>query len=315
MLLAVGLLVLGGVLLYYGAEWFVRGAAGLAVRFGVSPLLIGLTVVSYATSAPELAVSMLAAAEGKSQIALGNVVGSNITNIGLILGLTAVIAPPRTDGTLISKELVVLIVGTLALPLLLLNGIIERYEGALFTLAAVLFTLLVIRWSRARGSETGVEVPDPGKHRAGGLAALLVLGLAVLLGGGKVFVDGAVGLAHGLGMSDRTIGLTVVAFGTSVPELAASLIAALKGHSEIAIGNVVGSNIFNLLFILGATSLVFPIAGTLGEQVVDISTMGFLTLVMSVALRAERVIRRWEGAVMLLTYAVFLTWVVIAASG
>ena len=106
-----------------------------------------------------------------------------------------------------------------------------------------------------------------------------------------------------------------MAFGTSVPELAASLIAALKGHSEIAIGNVVGSNIFNLLFILGATSLVFPIAGTLGEQVVDISTMGFLTLVMSVALRAERVIRRWEGAVMLLTYAVFLTWVVIAASG
>ena len=313
MLLPAGLLVLGGVLLYFGAEWFVRGAAGLAIRLGVRPLLIGLTVVSYATSAPELAVSMLAAAEGKSQIALGNVVGSNIANIGLILGLTAVIAPPRTDGTLIAKELVILILATLALPLLLVSGHIERYEGALYAAAAVLFTYLVIRWSRLRPPEN-VEVPEPGKHRATALSVLLVLGLAVLLGGGKLFVGGAVGLSQALGISDRTIGLTVVAFGTSVPELAASLIAALKGHSEIAIGNVVGSNIFNLLLILGATSLVFPIAGTLSEVAVDLATMAFLTLLMSIALRAERVIRRWEGVVMLLTYALFLTWVVMAPS-
>jgi cation:H+ antiporter len=314
MLLPVGLLVLGGVLLYYGAEWFVRGAAGLAIRLGVPPLLIGLTVVSYATSAPELAVSMLAAAEGKSQIALGNVIGSNIANIGLILGLTAVIAPPRTDGTLITKELVVLILGTLALPLLLVSGHIERYEGALNTIASVLFTVLVIRWSKSRGSQENAEVPDPGRHRATVLSALLALGLAVLLGGGKLFVDGAVGVAQALGMSDRTIGLTVVAFGTSVPELAASLIAAVKGHSEIAVGNVVGSSIFNLLFILGATSLVFPIAGTLGDLAIDLATMAFLTLLMSIALRAERIIRRWEGVIMLLTYAAFVTWVVMAPS-
>lgn len=313
MLLPVGLLVLGGVLLYYGAEWFVRGAAGLAIRLGVPPLLIGLTVVSYATSAPELAVSMLAAADGKSQIALGNVVGSNIANIGLILGLTAVIAPPRTDGTLITKELVVLVLGTLGLPLLLLSGGIERYEGALSTMAALLFTALVIRWSKSRGSDD-VEVPDPGKHRATVLSALLVLGLSVLLGGGKLFVDGAIGVAQALGMSDRTIGLTVVAFGTSVPELAASLVAAVKGHSEIAVGNVVGSCIFNLLFILGATSLVFPIAGTLSELAIDLATMAFLTLLMSIALRAERIIRRWEGVIMLLTYAAFVSWVVLAPS-
>lgn len=229
MLFNLALLVIGGVLLYYGAEWFVRGAAGLAVKLGVRPLVIGLTVVSYATSAPELAVSMLAAADGKSPIALGNVVGSNITNIGLILGLTALIAPPKTDGTLISKELIVLVVGTAALPLLLLDGSIERYEGLAFCLGAFLFTYLVMRWSRSRPPDLDA-VPNEVHARGTVLALLIVLGLAALLGGGKTFVDGAVGIAGWLGMSDRTIGLTVVAFGTSVPELPRGSTAGSLGN-------------------------------------------------------------------------------------
>jgi cation:H+ antiporter len=310
MLLDFGLLLIGGLLLYYGAEWFVRGAAGLAISLGVRPMLIGLTVVSYATSAPELAVSMLAAAEGKSPIALGNVVGSNIANIGLILGITAIIAPPKTDGTLISKELVVLLLASAALPFFLMDGSIARYEAALLFLGAFAFTYLVIRWSKLRPPELD-EIPTAGRKGMGGLLLLVLLGLGVLLGGGKLFVDGAVGAAQMLGMSDRMIGLTVVAFGTSVPELAASLVAALRGHSEIAIGNVVGSNIFNLLLILGATGLAFPIVGSLTETAVDLSVMGFLTLSMLIALRTERQIRRWEGVIMLLTYVGFVVWVVV----
>jgi cation:H+ antiporter len=143
------------------------------------------------------------------------------------------------------------------------------------------------------------------------LTLLLILGLGVLLGGAKLFVDGAVGIARAFGMSDRMIGLTIVAFGTAVPDLAASLVAALRGHSELAIGNVVGSNVFNLLLILGATSALFPIAGSLTEVNVDIAVMGLLTLVLLIALRAQRTILRWEGALMLASYVVFVAWVVL----
>jgi cation:H+ antiporter len=309
--LSFGLLLFGGLLLYYGAEWFVRGAAGLALKLGVRPMLIGLTVVSYGTSAPELAVSMLAAAEGKSEIALGNVVGSNIANVGMILGVTALIAPPRTDGRLIFRELVVLLLATLLLPLLLLDGVIDRTEGLAYCTGALLFTVLVIRWSRGR--PTDLEDATPGHHGKGRLALLTVFGLAVLLGGGQCFVDGAVAVAQWLGMSDRVIGLTVVAFGTSVPELAASLVAAMRGHSEIAIGNVVGSNIFNLLLILGATSVVFPITGSLTDARVDLAVMGSLTLLLLIVLRTQRRIQRWEGGLMLATYLSFLAWVVTGA--
>lgn len=311
MLLQLGPLVFGGLLLYYGAEWFVRGAAGLAVRLGVRPMLIGLTVVSYATSAPELSVSMLAAAEGKSPIAFGNVVGSNIANIGLILGLTALIAPPKTDGSLLLKELVVLLVATALLPLFLLDGSIQRHEGIVMLAGALGFTYLVVRWSRGRPVALPEEATPNTTGGAGLLSGLIALGLALLLGGGKLFVDGAIGVAQALGMSDRSIGLTVVALGTSVPELAASLVAALRGHPDIAIGNVVGSNIFNLLLILGATSMLFPIAADVFEARVDLAVMGFLTLLMTIALRAERKIRRSEGAVMLLSYAAFLVWTVL----
>jgi cation:H+ antiporter len=298
------LLVAGGLMLYFGADWFVRGAAGLAIRLGVRPLLIGLTVVSYATSAPELSVSMLAALEGKSAISLGNVIGSNIANIGLILGLTALIAPPRTDGSLIMREVAVLAAATLALPLLLIDGEIDRLDGVLLTASAVAFTYLTIRWSRSRPVEEQ-DLPIQESTTRPMLAVLIVGGLVVLVLGGEVFVGGAVGIAKTLGVSDRVIGLTVVALGTSLPELAASLVAALKGHSELAVGNVVGSNIFNLLLILGVTGMVVPIFGVIEEVEADLLVLGALTLLLAVALRSSRKLTRVEGVLMLGGYLGF----------
>lgn len=300
-----GALVLGAALLYWGAEWLVRGAAGLAQRLGVRPLLIGLTVVSFATSAPELMVSVAAALRGSSDIALGNVVGSNIANIGVILGLTALIAPPRTDGSLAGRELRVLLATTAVLPLLLLDQVISRIEGAALFACACAFTWLTIRWSTTRDVSVE-EVPTV----SGGSSAKVVLvgtaGLGLLVVGGEIFVSGAVGMAETFGVSPRVIGLTIVAVGTSLPELAASTVAAVRGHSDLAIGNVVGSNIFNVFFILGAAALVRPVNGPLPQMGLDLGVLGALTVFLLFALRKPRTIGRVEGGLLLATYAGFL---------
>lgn len=309
MLADIGLLLLGGLLLYLGAEWLVRGAAGLARALGVSPLAVGLTVVSYGTSAPELVVSVVAATEGKSPIALGNVVGSNIANIGLILGVTALIAPPRVEGTLIRRELPVMLLATAAVPLMLVNGVLGRGEGAVLFAAALLFTFATIRWSKQGGGSHQDDALEHDVPRASGklrLGLLALLGLGVLLAGGKVFVGGAVSLALRIGMSEHVVGLTVVAVGTSLPELAASLVATLRGHSEIAVGNVVGSNIFNLLLILGAAALARPIAFPLAEMWLDTVVLAFLTLLCTAAMRSGRVIQRWEGGMFTAAYVAFI---------
>ncbi len=311
MLVHVGLLLLGGILLYFGAEWLVRGGAGLARAFGVSPLVVGLTVISYGTSAPELAVSMLSGLEGKPQIALGNVIGSNIANIGLILGLTALIAPPRVDSSLARRELPVLLLASALLPLILLHGVAGRLVALGFLAGAFGFTYATLRWARP-ASDSGDQEPDlPGKSNRLALSGLAVLGLAVLLVGGKVFVGGAVGLAHHFGMSERVIGLTVVAIGTSLPELAASLVAALRGHSELAIGNVIGSNIFNVLLILGATGLVAPLHGSLHDMRLDLGTMLALTVFCVWSLRRSRRVTRLEGALLTATYLSFLVGLIV----
>ncbi|MCA9595613.1 MAG: calcium/sodium antiporter [Myxococcales bacterium] len=311
MLANVGLLVLGVVALYFGAEWLVRGAAGLARMLGVSPLVVGLTVVSYGTSAPELAVSTVAALDGKSDIALGNVVGSNIANIGLILGITALIAPPLVQGSLLRRELPVLLLATAAIPVFLMGGEIHRWEGILLVLGALLFTIATLKWSGRASpeSEELPDVPEAGGSKIG-LALLSLLGLGVLLVGGKVFVTGAVGMALQLGMSERVVGLTVVAVGTSLPELAASLVAAMRGHSEIAVGNVVGSNIFNVLLILGTASALRPITGDLSAMRLDLAVVGLLTVLCVISMRAQRRIPRWEGGVFLAIYVSFLALLV-----
>ncbi|WP_437504372.1 calcium/sodium antiporter [Sorangium sp. So ce1099] len=335
MLLHATQLVLGGTFLYFGAEWLVKGSAGLALAFGLRPLVVGLTVVAYGTSAPELTVSLAAVLEGRGAIALGNAVGSNIANLGLILGLTAIISPPRVEGGLIWREIPFLVGTAAVVPLLLLDGTMSRLEGALLCAASVGYSVWVIRSARG-GAAAGAPSPRPSPdervaleaareteadaERAGApavtgkprLALITLVGLALLVFGGKVFVDGAVGVALGVGMSERLVGLTIVAVGTSLPELATSMIAALRGHSAIAVGNVVGSNIFNVLIILGGAALVRPLAGSPDAMAVDLITLGALTAFAAIAMRTERILRRAEGAALLAMYAAFLVALVLA---
>lgn len=315
-------ILLGLVLLYVGAEWLVKGAAGLARAFGVRPLVVGLTVVAYGTSAPELVVSTLAALEGRGAIAVANVVGSNIANIGLILGLTALISPPVVDRALIRREVPVLVLAAVLAPLLLWNDHIGRAEALGLTLGAVLFTWWTVATAKKVPpvsqfrEEVGEEVAEEaGTGSRPKLAGFAVFGLAVLIGGGKVFVDGAVGLALALGMSERVVGLTIVAVGTSLPELAASVIAALRGHPAIAIGNVVGSNIFNMLLILGASGLIRPFDVSFEALRVDAYVMIAFSLGVAVLLRSERRISRAEGGVLLAAYGGYLAYVAGALGG
>lgn len=313
MLLDIVLLLAGALLLYFGAEWLVHGSAGLARSFGIRPIVIGLTVVAYGTSAPELVVSMVAAIEGRSAIALGNVVGSNIANIGLILGLTAMIRPPRVDSGLIRRELPVLVVATVLVPFMLYNGVVSRLEGAFLVAAAVAFTLFTLRLTRQVSSEStlGVEAREEVALEAarGGMGKLIgiaLLGLGVLVAGGKLFVDAASGLALQLGMSEQLVGLTIVAIGTSLPELATSLVAAVRGHSDLAVGNIVGSNVFNILFVLGGSAVVRPISESLAANRVSLAVMIGFAAIGTLMMRWERVISRAEGAVLVAVYATFL---------
>jgi cation:H+ antiporter len=299
------MLAVGGAMLYFGAEWLVQGAAGLAVRLGVAPLLIGLTIVSYATSAPELAVSVSAALGGDSPLVLGNVFGSNIANIGLILGVTALISPPHSDGSMARRELIVLLGATVAAPAMLIDGTLGAADGVILLLGSVAFTWLTIRWSRSRPADLD-EVPTEETREKGTLVAVGLLGLCVLIAGGEAFVRGAVGLAQALGVDERVIGLTIVAFGTSVPELAASVVAALRGHSDLAIGNVIGSNIFNLLLVLGTAAAIDPISVDLGHMGLELSFLGILTFGAVLVLSRKRTITRIEGALLTGSYVGFL---------
>ncbi|MDP2269995.1 MAG: calcium/sodium antiporter [Archangium sp.] len=310
------LLLGGGVLLYFGAEWLVGGASGLARSLGVPQLLIGLTVVAYGTSAPEVVVGVKASLAGAGGIALGNVIGSNIANLGLILGVTALVKPARVDGALIRREVPVLVLATLAVPLVLLDGRVTRLEGAVLLLFAAGYSVWMVVSSRrsmagvsrdAGQMEKAADLAGAPSPRGKGRLALTALaGLGLLVLGGSLFVDGASGLARGLGISERIIGLTIVAVGTSLPELATSLIAAWRGHSDISVGNVVGSNIFNSLLCLGAAALIAPIEAPLQSVRVDLAVMVVLTLLGAFVMRTSRVIGRVEGGLFVLAYAGFL---------
>lgn len=307
------LLFLGGLaLLIGGAEALVRGAAGLAARAGVSPLAIGLTVVAFGTSSPELAASILAARAGGGDIALGNVVGSNIFNVLFILGLTAVVAPLVVHRKLVRIDVPVMIAVSVLLLPLGWDGRVSRLEGALLFAGVIIYTTLLLRAARRepRGEE---QVPSAG----GSLplqALLVVLGLAGLVVGARWLVGGAVALSSMLGLSELIIGLTVVAAGTSLPEVAASVMAALRGQRDIAVGNVVGSNIFNILCVLGGTSLVA------GEVAVPAPAMHLdIPVMIAVALACLPIfftgyrISRGEGVVFLAYYLAYTLFLVLQA--
>jgi cation:H+ antiporter len=322
MLLTWGQLFLGALVLYLGAEWLVKGAAGLARAFGLRPLVIGLTVVAFGTSAPELTVGVAAAIDGRGAIALGNSVGSNIANLGLILGMTALIAPPRVDGGLIRREIPVLVLSTALVPLVMLDGRLGRIEGGALVAGAIVYTWWMIRSTPApaavgapaeamEGAAEAAGAPPGGGRARLGLIALA--GLVLLVGGGKLFVDAAVDIARAAGLSDRVVGLTIVAVGTSLPELAASLVAALRGHGDIAVGNVLGSNIFNVAVILGGAALVRPLEGGLEAMRLDLGFLAGMTLLAAISMRAARQMPRLEGVVFVLAYVAFLIALLIGA--
>lgn len=310
-------LVAGLVLLYFGAEWLVSGAARLATSFGVRPLIVGLTVVAYGTSSPELVVGIGAAVNGQGSIALGNVVGSNIANIGLILSVAALIRPPAIDVSLRRREVPVLLLTAALVPLLLLDSSIHLWEGGALVALAVGYTAWMIRSARGDGAiaaEAGEvaaaadraglgSAPEGGRAR---LVALGLVGLGLLVVGGHLLVEGAVGIASALGMSERLIGLTIVAVGTSLPELATSVIAAIRGHSDIAVGNVVGSNIFNVLLILGASGMAGSVNVSLGDLAVDLVALSIMTAVAALVIVTRRRVSRLEGILLLLGYVGFL---------
>jgi cation:H+ antiporter len=315
-------LVGGGFLLYVGAEWFVGGASSLAVALRIPQLLVGLTVVAYGTSAPEVIVGIEAARGGHGDVALGNVLGSNIANIGLILGVSAIIRPARVDGGLRRREIPVLVVSAGLVPLLLIDGRIDPTEAVGLVLGAVGYTAWMVYAARGaailagardearitRDSAEAAGAPRPvGAARAGVVAAF---GLAVLLVGGRLFVDAAVDVADSLGMSERLVGLTMVAVGTSLPELVTSVIAAHRGHSDLAVGNVIGSNIFNVLLCLGAAGLAGDVGAPIATIALDLAAFGGMTVMAAVFMRTARSMSRVEGAVALAAYVTLMAFVV-----
>ena len=295
--------------LFAGAELLVRGGSSMALRLGLTPLVIGLTVVAYGTSTPELIVSFKAAFAGQSDIAVGNVVGSNIFNIAIILGLAAMVCPIVTHFQVLRWDAPILFGATLLVPLAFLDGQVSRGEGLAALLLAVGYTVKAVMMAKREAPpEAGVEVEVPGIK--GGLALDVLKiggGLGVLVLGSRLLVDNAVVVATGLGVSQAVIGLTIVAAGTSMPELATSVVAAIRRQPDIALGNVLGSNLFNILFVLGGSAMVHPV-GTTGMKAIDLWTMVGLTALLVPLLMTGRRLNRWEGLVLVSIYLAYLAY-------
>jgi len=331
-ILDVAQLLLGIAILYWGAEWLIRGSAAIARSFGVKPLVIGLTVVAYGTSAPELSVATQTALAHAQPIALGTVIGSCAANISLILGLTALIAPPTVDGRIIRREVPVLVGSAIAVPILFRNGVLSRFEGALLIACAVVFTIVTLTVSARLSPEeldddddenagssasmtrggsaasTGAEIGGKGRPRTGPTAAAVMsaLGVVLLVTGSRFFISGGRGIAAQVGMSERMLGLTVIALGTAMPELIGSLVAASRGHAALAVGSVIGSNLLNVFLVLGVTAFLQPIR--LGERMhlVDLVGLVVITLLGVLVLRGSRKITRLEGALLVAAYVAFI---------
>ena len=301
-------LLLGLVLLFFGAQVLIRGGAALAFRLGLTALVVGLTVISYGTSSPELVVCLQAALHGSGAIAIGNVIGSNVCNIALIVGLCSLVTPLTASAQVIRREVPIMIGVSLLLVAVLWDGAVGRLDGAVLVGGLVLYTWFTVRGARAEKDKLAGEEYDQ-DYKAGGVGrgrsfAMVVVGLAVLIGGSHLFVEGAVEIARALGVSDAVIGLTVVAIGTSLPELATSLVAALRRHSDVAIGNVVGSNIFNVLGILGITALVQPLDAT-GISRIDLGVMLVTAIALLPLARSGGRVTRLEGAALLAVYVAY----------
>ncbi len=305
-------LIIGGfVILILGANLLVRGATALAIRAGITPLVVGLTVVAFGTSSPELVVSAKAAWTGQGEIALGTVIGSNICNIVLILGLASLIRPIEVHLQVLRFDLPVMILVTLLVSGMLFMDTLSRLHGA-FLLAGIICYVVWTIYAARREPESpeAHEFADEagnGPRQLWALLVFLIVGALMLAVGSEFILKGAIELASAWGVSQAVIGLSIVAAGGSLPELATSVVAAAKGKGDIAIGNIIGSNIFNLLSVLGTAALVRPIQIT-GIDYVDVTVMIFVTVLLFPLMRTGFVLKRWEGAVMLVIYVGYVVY-------
>ena len=312
-------LAIGSAALYYGAEWLVGGGSKTAKKLGISPLIIGLTLVAYGTSAPELVVSVDSALAGQGGISIGNVVGSNICNIALILGLCAVITPLTVNRAMLKSDVPVMALTAVAFCLIYWwqDGI-GRIGGAILFAGFVLYNAKVIIGAKKeaalnRSVETAPEEDGDKAEKPLYLYLLLAaLGLVVLVLGSKAFLKGAIGIAQLTGLSNTVIGLTIVAVGTSLPELATSVVAAIKGERDIAIGNVVGSNIFNILLIMGVAPLIAPLTGA-NIQFWDLVALLATTFILIPFMITGFRLNRTEGVILLAMYGAYTAWLISCA--
>lgn len=349
------LLVLGVIIVLKGADWLTDGAVNIATRFGVSQMVIGLTIVAMGTSMPEFCVSMVSALKGTPDLAVGNVVGSNTLNTLLIVGCSALVAPIMVKRSSVKRDIPFAVVASLLMLLFCLDGAIGRVDAAVFFAGFCLFMFVTLKYAKttdehaatvatsgaamataavastsvseaptsqtsapeastSQSSASEASTSQPSAPEASMLKAvvMLVVGLLCLIAGSNMFVDNASFVASSLGVSDAVIGLTIVAGGTSLPELATSMVSAKKGNSDIAIGNVIGSNVFNILMIIGITGLVKPM------HIAGITTLDLIMMLASMLLmwffcRTTYKVKRWEGAVLTIVYLAYLTWLVMNA--
>lgn len=324
MTLHVVLFIIGLFLLYYGAGSLVRGSSSLAQSLGLTPIVIGLTVVAFGTSAPELVISVVSSLKDKSMIAVGNVIGSNICNIALVLGVASLLQPIQGHPSVGRRDIPIMLGISLYLLLISLNSHIGRLEALTLIGGIILYTWFnyytAIKESRRRPSETGVylesSVKDigyiPSRSRQ---IFFILIGIAGVITGAEILIDSAIAIMKVFGVSEKFIGLTIVAFGTSLPELATSVVAALKKEMDISIGNLVGSNVFNILSVLGAASLVRPISipGGFIESglLIDYMVMMFISFLPWVMMRKTALIRRKDGAVLLSCYVVYVVYLIL----
>ncbi|MFC5712961.1 calcium/sodium antiporter [Thalassorhabdus alkalitolerans] len=313
------LLVLGFVLLVKGADYFVESTAAIAKLLRISPLLVGLTIVAFGTGAPEATVSIIAALEGSAGVTLGNVVGSNIINIALVVGVTAFLSPLKVTNATIKKEIPFAFLACIVLLVLMSDqylennavNVITRGDGIIFLLFFAIFLYYVIEAARNNRSQMEKEITEqPDKRKWGRHILFSTGGLAAIIFGGYLVVESSTEIAIRFGMSETLVGLTIVAIGSSLPELVISVTAALKKESEIALGNIVGSSIFNILFVLGAASLIIPLPVET-KIYFDVIVMLILTIVLFIFSRTECKVGKLEGLLLVAAYIGYLVYIII----
>ena len=310
MIVSVLFLVLGFVMLVKGADWFVDGAAGIAGRMGIPQLIIGLTIVALGTSAPEAAVSISAAVRGSADITIGNILGSNIMNTLVILGLASVIVPIAVAKSTIKYEIPFMIAVTALILGIGFDGSISRFDGVILAIAFIVYLgYMFVSARKSGGEESGEEEPTK-KRPVWMLLLFTVVGLVMIVFGSDFAVDGATGIAARLGMSERMIGLTVVALGTSLPELFTSVMAARKGNADIAIGNIVGSNIFNILFVVGMSALIIPVPFA-SEFVIDSLFVLASAVLLLGCVVSKKKLTRAGGVALLGLYVVYFVYLLM----